>query len=246
MEHAKKMILVPQDFFAKLNQQKNEQTGLTSNLDVEMGSLLDNESLGEKEKWVRYQQMLQRYLTLKEQERQPLKVTMEESKQETTRPPVSLHQEIIETIPKMFKKKANMLLQRLESSNDVSWDERGVVTIKGNVILGSNIIDLVSDAVRPRKTSNPLGWPQFTSFLKEINIPKEFISNPRRLAYMVTGVVSTPPEHKKRQLVVRSSPISRTVRRLQARRGPPPNWREPYNSSSEEEPKSSSWERFHL
>lgn len=246
MEHAKKMILVPQDFFAKLNQQKNEQTGLTSNLDTEMGSLLDNESLGEKEKWVRYQQMLQRYLKLKEQERQPLKVTMEESKQETVQQPAGLHHEIIEAIPKMFKKKAQMLLRRLESSNDVSWDERGVVTIKGNVILGSNIIDLVSDVVRPRKTSNPLGWTQFTSFLKEINIPKEFISNPRRQAYMITGTVSTPSERKKKQLVVRSSPISRTVRRLQAQRGPPPKWREPYNSSSEEEPKSSSWERFHL
>lgn len=246
MEHSKKMILVPQDFFSKLNQQNKEQSGLTNDLDTEMGAILDNSELGEKEKWVRYQQMLQRYLKLKDQERQPLKVTMEESKQEASQPAVGLHQEIIESIPKMFKKKAQMLLHRLESSNDISWDGRGVVSIKGNTIIGSNIIDLVSDVVRPRKTTDPVGWPQFSTFLKEINIPKEFISNPRRLAYMVRGVVSTPRARQNRALVVRSSPLSRTVRRLRSQRGPAPGWREPYNSSSEEEIKSSSWERYHL
>lgn len=129
------MILVPQDFFSKLNQQNKEQSGLTNDLDTEMGAILDNSVLGEKEKWVRYQQMLQRYLKLKDQERQPLKVTMEESKQEASQPAVGLHQEIIESIPKMFKKKAKMLLHRLESSNDMSWDGRGVVSIKGNTIV---------------------------------------------------------------------------------------------------------------
>lgn len=101
------MILVPQDFMSQLSQQNNDQTGFTTDLHTEMGSILDNSVLGDKENWVRYQQMLQRCLNLKDQERQPLEVTMEESKQETIQSTIGLDQKIIELIPKMFKKKLN-------------------------------------------------------------------------------------------------------------------------------------------
>lgn len=246
MEHAKKMILVPHDLLLKLNQQKQNQSGLTNDLDTEMTTLLDNEDLGEKEKWVRYQQMLQRYLKVKEQERQPLKVTMEEeSKHGADMPGLSLQREIIEAIPKMYKNKAKMLLNRLESSKNVSWDERGEVTIKGNIVLGSNIIDLVSDVVRPRKTSNPFGWQQFLTFLKELNIPREFITNPRRLSFIDRGVLTSTTSLRKRPLI-RRSPLNKTVRRVQSQTSPAPEWRPPPVSSSDEEPQQSTWERYHF
>lgn len=48
MEHAKKIILVPHDLLLKINQQKQNQSELTNDLDAEMTTLLDNEELGEK------------------------------------------------------------------------------------------------------------------------------------------------------------------------------------------------------
>lgn len=160
-------------------------------------------------------------------------------------PRLSLQREIVEAIPKMYKNKAKMLLNRLESSKDVSWDERGEVTIKGNILLGSNNIDLVSDVVRPRKTSNPFGWQQFLTFLKELNIPREFITNPRRLSFIDRGVLTSTTSLRKRPLI-RSSPLNKTVRRVQCQTSPAPEWRPPPVSSSDEEPQQSTWERYHF
>src|SRR5436190_14425625 len=144
-----------------------------------MKRLLYNSQLDERDKWTQYDQMLQRYLRFKEQERQPIKVSVEESHAESL-----LSNEVVDSVPKIAKRKAKLLLQRLENSDSIKWDRRGEVTINGLTIPGSNIIDLVGDAVRARKTSNPLGWQMFTELLKEMNVPREFLGNPRRLAYI--------------------------------------------------------------
>ena len=65
-------------------------------------------------------------------------------------------QMIISTIPKNLKRKSELLLQFLESEqarNRITWDTRGEVTIDGEKVESSNIIDLVNDIVRPRKNS---------------------------------------------------------------------------------------------
>lgn len=183
---AKKMVLVPHDFVTKMSHQRQEPSG---DLDSEMKRLMDSSQLDDRNKWAQYQQVLQRYLRLKDQERQPFKIELEESRAEAH---PSLTDEIIESVPKNIKRKAKLLLQRLEDSDDITWDRRGEVTIKGQTITGSNITDLVGDVVRARKTTNPLGWQTFTSLLKAMNVPREFIGNPRRIAYMTHPVLSQP------------------------------------------------------
>ena len=44
-------------------------------------------------------------------------------------------------------------------------------------IPGSNIIDLVNDVVRTRKTFSAVGKEAFADILKEIGVPREFIGN---------------------------------------------------------------------
>lgn len=87
---------------------------------------------------------------------------MEEATASTTDHPLT--KEILDSIPRM--KRAELLLRRLKSSDEITWDQRGEVTIKGIKLVGSNITDLVSDIVRPRKTSNPTSWQEFCSLLK--------------------------------------------------------------------------------
>ena len=48
-------------------------------------------------------------------------------------------------------------------------------------ITDSNIADLIKDQMRNRKTFNPRGWLPFTEALKDMNVPKDLIGNPRRL-----------------------------------------------------------------
>ena len=44
----------------------------------------------------------------------------------------------------------------------------------------SNVVDLVHDLLRKRKTSDPIGWQQFASQMHAANIPMELVGNVAR------------------------------------------------------------------
>ena len=88
---------------------------------------------------------------------------------------------IVRGIPKTMKTRAQALLARLKEREDViMWDSSGQVTLNGVFIPKSNISDLISDAMRPRKHFNPVGVRKFYDMLNEINIPKDLVRNEKR------------------------------------------------------------------
>ena len=88
---------------------------------------------------------------------------------------------IVRGIPKNMKTRAQALLARLKEREDaITWDERGQVILKGDLIPKSNISDLISDAMRSRKHFNPVGVQKFYDVLYEINIPKDLVRNEKR------------------------------------------------------------------
>ena len=88
---------------------------------------------------------------------------------------------IVRGIPKTMKTRAQALLAHLKEREDViTWDSSGQVTLKGVFIPKSNISDLISDAMRPRKRFNPVGVRKFYNILNEINIPKDLVRNEKR------------------------------------------------------------------
>ena len=88
---------------------------------------------------------------------------------------------IVRGIPKSMKKRAEALLAHLKEREDViTWDDMGQVLVDGVLIPKSNISDLVSDAMRPRKNFNPIGVREFYSVLNKINVPKDLVRNERR------------------------------------------------------------------
>ena len=73
------------------------------------------------------------------------------------------------------------LLARLKEREDViTWDNMGQVVLNGVFIPKSNISDLISDAMRPRKHCNPVGVHKFYDMLNKINIPKDLVRNDER------------------------------------------------------------------
>jgi len=63
-------------------------------------------------------------------------------------------EEILESVPKSYYKHAHLLMKylfRKAVPDRISWDEHGIVTIDGNIVKGSNIADLINDAMRERK-----------------------------------------------------------------------------------------------
>ena len=88
---------------------------------------------------------------------------------------------IVRGIPKTMKSRAEALLAHLKEREDViTWDDMGQVLVDGVLIPKSNISDLVSDAMRPRKNFNPIGVHEFYSVLNKINVPKDLVRNERR------------------------------------------------------------------
>lgn len=86
---------------------------------------------------------------------------------------------IIESVPKTYRYKAHTLLKYLldAPSSKIGWDKQGLVTINGAVVAGSNISDLINDAIRERKTVKAIGRIQFARLLHDINIPPSLIGN---------------------------------------------------------------------
>ena len=75
-----------------------------------------------------------------------------------------------------MRPRATALLNRLKRRPDIiTWDKTGQVKIEGESIPGSNISDLVSDAMRSRKNYNPEGSKEFFEALNKINVPKDLV-----------------------------------------------------------------------
>ena len=82
-------------------------------------------------------------------------------------------EEILESVPKSYRKHAHLLMKHLLRKavpDRLSWDVQGIVTIDGNVVKDSNITDLINDAMRERKTVKAVGRNQFAQLLRVLNI----------------------------------------------------------------------------
>ncbi|KAG8231305.1 hypothetical protein J437_LFUL006961 [Ladona fulva] len=147
MEHTKKMVLVSQE---TIHRMKNSSLAMTdvsetvSVLDREMEKILRMPKISYHERWNLYKQCLQRFLHFSEEERKP--ATLAFSTVDNR-----IRSEIVASVPKKFKKKAQLLVDRLASSGNIKWDKMGSISIRGNKLTGTNIIDLEGDLMRKRK-----------------------------------------------------------------------------------------------
>lgn len=93
---------------------------------------------------------------------------------------------LLRLIPKSYLKKGELLLETILQNKDViDWENNGTVLINKTAIPGSNIVDLISDVLRPiKKLDNPIGWEAFSSALKEIKAPLTCVGNPKRYNFI--------------------------------------------------------------
>ena len=125
---------------------------------------------------------------------------------------------IVRGIPKTMKTRAQALLAHLkEKEGAISWDSSGQVTLNGVFIPKSNISDLISDAMRPRKHFNPIGVQEFYNMLNEINIPKDLVRNEKRWSEVRQQKVKIkpPPGNSKGKKPKNKTKIKLTVKRKQ-------------------------------
>ena len=107
--------------------------------------------------------------------------------------------EIMATVPKSLKKQAGVLLARLKEDPNVGWNSKGELTIEGETVPKSNMVDLVNDLLRKRKDFNPRGWQALAAQLYKTNVPQDLIRNPERWEFISSlgggGATAGPALH---------------------------------------------------
>ena len=129
----------------------------TASLQRDLSLVMANEDLPEAEKSQLYGQTLYKLKTAHEKSLKEQSSKLLPSLAKTTTHS-KINQLIVDSVPKMCKRKTQFLLSILQDNPNMTWDEDGTVKLCGKSIQGSKIIDLVNDVVRPRKGSEPTGW----------------------------------------------------------------------------------------
>lgn len=214
------MILIEPEVIErlKINNIDKASTQNLSRLDEEMHKVMKNK-LDDREKWTLYLQTLQRYLYFVGKDRKPLEIpitTFDETdhinkdemkseqltddKETPKKTPDKSYDvsdyytksRMLQLIPQSYKIKGELLLDILmKNKNKIYWNDKGTVFIDNKEIVKSNIVDLLSDTIRPLKNSSPAGWAEFALALHDLRVPLSYIGNPRRATYI--KVLSNSP-----------------------------------------------------
>jgi hypothetical protein len=213
MEHARKMILVPEETINRFQGHKPN-----SPLDGEMNQILKSD-LSDYEKWCLYQQALHKFKN--PESKTPAKVYLEHwtppthpaqtppqptppthpapaqlAQTHPAQPPTPLpvvKNEMTLTVPPKIKTKAFQLFDLLKLSSGFDYNSDGEIYIKGQLLKNSNLSDLVTDALRSSKFK-PQYADEFIEYLGEINAPHHLINNPERRAQLTSP--NTKPGNK--------------------------------------------------
>lgn len=213
MEHARKMVIVPQELIEKIEERPAQKT---NTLDTEMHRILMDKKLDDSTKWKLYNQVLQKFLHYAENTRKPIKLPILDTEMSTDeqRSSNALLDELVETFPKFYKPDARSLLKTMIRSNIIAWDSDGTIYVHNKPINGSNIVDVMHSIIRVRKTSTrPTGWQEVMTALKELNVPSKFIGSHDALRFLGRQDLITP-------IMTPSSPSTPLRERLRTRATP--------------------------
>lgn len=226
MEYAKKMALVEPRLLEGLqvHQQLTHMPMVKalSTLDRDMEDVLSRQDLSPDEKVKHYSQVLQRYIHYEDKrkmaEQAPLQMRMIEFPDVSTHSVTpssenmdSIEQEVLNSVPKTMKKKAQLLVNRIKNSRAMRWTDKGELVYKDQVLSNTNVADLVNDALRRRKHFEPHGWETFARALKETNVPQDLIGHQERWNWMQNPPKERgqPPKQQKQKKRVVSTHVPR-------------------------------------
>lgn len=176
LKHTQKMILVPEEF----SERTKPIDSVLNALDAEMQKILSIKNLPIDIKRIKYNEVLQRFNRLQDQRRKPYEIPIFEQVNTVS------DEQILESMPPRQVNVAKLFLHHVRVNPSVQIEDSGEIVVDGHIIHGSNIVDLVHDFARERKTHAPAtGARELAMVLKRANIPLESIGNKARLAYFL-------------------------------------------------------------
>ena len=166
-----------------------------------MQTILEREDLSADERLKLYHQSFTRYLNVHDDYRpRPVvsRVSTSPSTAIETETKDAIEEEILESVPKTMKTKAELMVRKMKADPNIAWSEKGELKYKGETVRWSNVVDLVNDVLRKRKYLNPKGWETFGEALREANVPPDLIGHEDRWKY-ITQTKRTPRSRKRQQ-----------------------------------------------
>ena len=181
-----------------------------------MMTILDRKDLDDRTKVTLYNQLLQRYNVLSDKHvKESVRVVaVNESgagagaeagagagvaEGAVGAPASGIEADVVDTVPKTMQAKARRLMEHMK--RDIAWTARGELIREGVPVAGSNVVDLVNDLMRKRKT-DPTGWQPFAQQLRAMNLPKEMVGNVAKRAYIRQATTPTPGGRRRRLLLL--------------------------------------------
>ena len=131
---------------------------------------------------------------------------------------------ILSAMPKSYKSRAANLLNHIDHSKVLGWNENGELVYNSKLIPHSQIVDLVRDALWEQKFK-PIGSEEFYRGLHQSNVPLALIGNHKRQQELLvpssnSSEVSSPPNNETEQRRKWNNPKSRS--RPEAKTSRPP------------------------
>ena len=155
-----------------------------SNLDHEMMSIMKNSTLPLDEKVLKYSQILRRHQNAKQELNKPFKIEVQTNESNDS----LLEEGINATVPSKYQKQAHLILKYARDIPNIKWTDNDEMILDGNKIVGSNIVDIINDLARDRKSVPATGTDVLLKHLMEENFPKEMIVNKKRFDLLKKGI----------------------------------------------------------
>ena len=206
MEHTHKMFLVDKHQLERLTPTQSEDWDIrkveTKRLDSEMRDVLNRTDLTDHDKATLYSNILHKFLNHTRQaetEKSKLTLIMPPSDPGDVKHPTAADfvvSEVVNALSDSHRPRGRMLLRTMEGQKDVaSWNERGEFLYKGNVVVGSNMYELVKAVTGKQNITQanvPNGWDEFTKAMAELNIPGSVVGNAKQRRYIENLKFTTP------------------------------------------------------
>ena len=114
--------------------------------------------------------------------------------------------DLLPSLPLPLRSRGKTIVNHLKKHADFRWNDKGEIIVDGQLVKGSNIIDLIKIQLKDYKSFHPIGAEVFSQLVRESNIPQSVLSPTRRFQ-IGTGKIPPPPGKP-----VRSKPMTRVFR----------------------------------
>ena len=121
-------------------------------------------------------------------------VTIDTSQRDNLHPisPDNRTDDLLTSLPLSLRSRAEVILNHLNKHADFRWNDKGEIIVDGQLVKGSNIIDLIKIQLKDYKSFHPVGTEVFSQLVQESNVPQSVLSPTRRFQ-IGTGKIPPPP-----------------------------------------------------